>query len=274
MASSWYRAGIGYKLTPPGAEAPIGQPAAFVDLMGGMTIAAGMAAARYNRERTGRGCVVDVSLFGVGAWIMSPDILTSIYSGETLPPQNRKAAPNPGVNSYRTKDGRWLALVLLQSDRFWPDLCRRLGRADLAEDERFATAVSRFQNKEGCVAALDETFASRTLAECAVALEDFLGVWAQLQDPREIPGDVQAEANGIMARAVDSGTEIPVVASPVQFGEQIVGLIPSAPGLGEHTDAVLTESGLSWEEIIELKLANVIRQFPVRASARRPPWSE
>lgn len=258
LASAWYRAGIGYKLTSPDAEAPVGQPAAFVDLMGGMTIAAGIAAALFHRERTGENPVVDVSLFGVGAWVMSPDILTSSYTGKSLPAPDRTTAPNPVVNSYMTKDRRWLVLVLLQSDRFWPGLCKHLARPDLIDDPRFSSAPARFENREDCVSTLDGIFASRTLAEWSSALETFTGVWAPLQEPREIPEDVQAVANGVMAPASTDDGDIDVVASPVRFGDADLGQLTAAPAMGEHTDEVLLGAGLTWDDLIELKLANVI----------------
>ncbi len=167
MASAWYHAGIGYKLTPPGADAPVGQPAAFVDLMGGMTIAAGIAAALFQRERTGANPVVDVSLFSVGAWIMSPDILTSHYLGQSLPTPDRTSPPNPLVNSYLTQDGRWLVLVMLQADRFWPDLCQHLGHPELIDDDRFRDAAARLANRDECVQVLSEIFAFATARRVA-----------------------------------------------------------------------------------------------------------
>jgi crotonobetainyl-CoA:carnitine CoA-transferase CaiB-like acyl-CoA transferase len=258
MASAWYRGGIGYKLTNPGAAAPVGQPAAFVDLMGGMTIAAGIAAALFHRERTGNNPVVDVSLFGVGAWVMSPDILSSEYIGQTLPTANRTAAPNPGVNSYLTKDDRWVGFVLLQSDRFWPSLCEHLGRPDLADDPRFDSAAARFEHREECVKALDEVFATRTLAEWRTALDSFAGVWAPLQSPAEIHDDVQALANGVFPRATKGDDQIKVVASPVRFGNEDLGGLDAAPEAGEHTDEVLLAAGLSWDELLDLKLQEVI----------------
>ncbi len=258
MASAWYRAGIGYKLTPPDADAPVGQPAAFVDLMGGMTIAAGIAAALFRRERTGQNPVVDVSLFSVGAWIMSPDILTSHYLGQSLPSPDRTSPPNPLVNPYRTQDGRWLVLVMLQADRFWPDLCEHLGRPDLIADPRFTDAAQRFENRVECAEVLGSIFASRSLDDWREALETLEGVWAPMQDPREIPDDVQAEPNGVFPAAAKGDATIEVVASPVRFGDADLGPLTAAPDAGEHSDQILLELGLSWDEILELKIADVV----------------
>src|SRR5439155_1372283 len=81
---------------------------------------------------------VDVSLLGTAMWIMAPDIIATRLLGIDLPVSDRTQPPNPIVNSYRTRDGRWLFLNMLQPDRYWPDLCRHLGRPDLIADPRFA----------------------------------------------------------------------------------------------------------------------------------------
>ena len=100
------------------------QRAAFGDSAGGMTIAGGIAAALFRRERTGEPSVVDVSLLGTAMWILAPDIVCRELTDQEMPLFTAPQAPNPIVNSYRTKDGRWLFLNMLQPDRFWADLCR------------------------------------------------------------------------------------------------------------------------------------------------------
>ena len=82
-------------------------------LAGGFAImsANGIAAALFHRERTGEAQVVDVSLLGTAMWVMSPDVVASKLIGQPkLPLSSRAARPNPAVNNYRTKDGRWLIL--------------------------------------------------------------------------------------------------------------------------------------------------------------------
>src|SRR5947199_64029 len=84
-ASFWCRGGIANALTPPGAGAPVMQRAAFGDSAGGMTVAGGVAAALFHRERTGEPAVVDVSLLGTAMWIMAPDIIATKLPGIDLP---------------------------------------------------------------------------------------------------------------------------------------------------------------------------------------------
>ncbi len=257
-ASFWSRGGIAHALTPASAAAPIMQRAAFGDSAGGMTVAGGIAAALFRRERTGEPSIVDVSLLGTAMWILAPDIVMTRLTDAEMPAFGRAAAPNPIVNSYRTKDGRWLFLNMLQPDRFWADFCRHIDRPDMIDDERFASGMARFQNREACVAELDAHFASRTLDEWRTMLAHVEGVWAPMQTAKEVGNDPQAVANGYLSE-VDrgDGTTFSLVASPVQFDETPPALRP-APEMGQHTEEVLLALGMSWEELAKLKDAGAI----------------
>jgi crotonobetainyl-CoA:carnitine CoA-transferase CaiB-like acyl-CoA transferase len=257
-ASFWSRGGIAHALTPPGAAAPVMQRAAFGDSAGGMTVAGGIAAALFRRERTGVASVIDVSLLGTAMWILAPDIVMTRLTDQEMPAFSRTEAPNPIVNSYQTKDERWLFLNMLQPDKFWADLCRHLGRDDLITDARFENGMARFMNRQECVAELARVFASRTLAEWRDALASVEGVWAPMQSAREVGDDPQALANGYLP-VVDrgDGTTFTLVASPVQFDETSPALHP-APDCGQHTEEVLLSLGLTWEELAALKDAGAI----------------
>src|SRR5207247_1654623 len=178
--------------------------------------------------------------------------------GPELPVSDRTQPPNPLVNSYRTKDGRWLFLNMLQPDRYWPDLCRRLGRPDLLADSRFADGRARFAHRAECVRELDAIFATHTLAEWRSALADAEGVWAPMQTARELAHDPQPVANDYLPEVErGDGTRFTLVASPVQFDETAPALRP-APDAGQHTEEVLLALGLSWEEIAAAKEAGAV----------------
>lgn len=257
-ASFWCRGGICSALTPAGAQTPVMQRAAFGDSTGGLALAGGIAAALYRRERSGEPSVVDLSLLGTAMWILAPDIIATKLLSGAMPQFTRADAPNPIVNSYKTKDGRWLFLNMLQPDRFWPDLCRRIGRPELIDDERFATGTSRFMNRVDCVRILDEVFAQRTLIEWRTALADAEGVWAPMQTAIELHDDPQATANGYLLPVErDDGSSFTLVSNPLQFDETPPTLRP-APDLGQHTEEVLLEHGMSWEEMAKYKESGAI----------------
>jgi crotonobetainyl-CoA:carnitine CoA-transferase CaiB-like acyl-CoA transferase len=255
----WTRGGVAATLTSPDAAEPPFQRAAFGDGIGGMTLAGGIAAALFHRERTGIAQVVDVSLLGTAMWVMSPDVVASkLINQPQLPIGPRTSRPNPVVNNYRTKDGRWLILVHLQADRYWPDLCRRLGRPDLATDPRFADMVARAKNSTACIAELDAVFATRTLEDWRHAFAGMEGPWAVMQTPRELHDDPQVAANGYLGEVDGSGRgRFTLVANPVQFGETPPTL-RRGPEMGEHTDEVLHELGLTDDELMHHKLMGAI----------------
>lgn len=257
-ASFWSRGGVAAALTRPDADGPTMQRAAFGDSTGGMTIAGGVAAALFARERNGEAPVVDVSLLGTAMWVMAPDIVATKMLGFDLPVGDRSMPMNPIVNSYKTKDGRWIFLNMLQSDRDWPGLCHCLGRRELVDDPRFANAKVRFENNMACVKELEAIFAARTLAEWKQALAACEGVWAPMQKPMELHDDPQAIANGYLRDLESSaGTKFTLVASPVQFDETPPTLTP-APELGQHTEEILLEMGLTWEDIGRYKESGAI----------------
>lgn len=255
-ASYWARGGIANALTPHDVEWPIAPRPAFGDLPGGMTIAGGIAAALFARERTGVAPVVDVSLLGFAMWTLSPDIVASkVYGKDPLGAMrgSREQNPNPLVGQYRTADGRFLSLMMLQADRFWPELCQRIGRPELADDPRFATGLARYENRVECVKTLDSVFATRSLDGWREAFAGMKGVWAPVQTALELHDDPQVRPNGYIVDVErEDGVSFPLVANPVMFDEETYSL-KAAPEHGQHTEEILLEMGCSWEDIIDYK---------------------
>ncbi len=258
LAAYWARGGIGEAYADgEGSYPPIQRPA-FGDVYGGLSIAAGIAGALFKRERTGKPSVVDVSLLNAAIWQLGPDVVGAGITGADIPRFQLAEMPNPVASIYQTRDGRHIAFVLLQADRFWSDFCTRLGRADLIDDERFANAMVRFGNRAECIAELRKTFGDRDLAHWEKAFAGFEGVWDVMRTAREVHDDPQAIANGYLPRTTDAnGNEFALAASPVQFDGDPLDLT-CAPGHGEHTDALLAELGFGEEEIIDLKVKSVV----------------
>jgi crotonobetainyl-CoA:carnitine CoA-transferase CaiB-like acyl-CoA transferase len=258
-ASYWARGGLAMALTPPELEWPISPRPAFGDVMGGMTIAGGIAAALFHRERTGETAVVDVSLLGLALWNLGPDVVASKLYETSQPPRfSRRDLPNPIVGVYRTQDGRFISLMMLESDRYWADFCRHIDRPELIDDTRFVDAAARYQNRGECIELLDEVFAARPFAEWCRKLATMTGVWAPMQTAREVHDDPQCIANGYLPTVTSAeGAEFSLVANPVQFDESPAEL-SHAPDHGQHTEEVLLELGLTWPEIAAHKATGAI----------------
>ena len=159
----WSRTGLARSLAGFDAD-PISQRPAQGDLTTSIAIAGGVCAALFERSQTGKGQEVLASLYGTGLWIVSSDITTTFVTGENPRKLARKDVGNPLVTTYRTKDS-WVHLVNLQSERFWPPLCRAVGREDLIDDERFSDPVKRDANGPELIEIFDDEFAKRTVDE-------------------------------------------------------------------------------------------------------------
>ncbi|WP_286137284.1 CoA transferase [Mycobacterium sp. IS-3022] len=256
--SYWARGGIATVLTEERDELVRSRPA-FGDLLGGMTIAGGIAAALYKKATTGEGSVVDVSLLGLAAWNLSPDVAVSqIHGGSAIPKFGHADAPNPLVGTYRTKDGRYVQLMMLQLDKFYAEAMRVIGLPELIDDPRFADPASRFENRVSLIASLDEAFAKRTLAEWRTTLATLSGAWGIVQTPAEVCEDPAVTANGYVAHTETvNGVPFALPTNPVQFDEHSV-TPPGAPEHGQHTEEVLMDAGMDWHTIEKLKESGAI----------------
>src|SRR5207245_579009 len=135
---------VPYPLGEPEGPPPTQRPG-MGDHLTGLGLAGAIAAALFARERSGVGQEIGMSLFQSGMWMLATDIQAAITTGYCHTPGGRRAAPNPLFNFYRTGDGRWLPLVILQPDRHWRTFCRAVGPEDLVDDPRFASPPLRFQ---------------------------------------------------------------------------------------------------------------------------------
>jgi crotonobetainyl-CoA:carnitine CoA-transferase CaiB-like acyl-CoA transferase len=258
----WCRAGSAASCTPQGLPALISQPGpGYGDSIGAMTIAGGIAGALLKRERTGEPSVVDVSLLSTGVWALGQGIGMSLQSGIALvspPIGGHAAATNPLVGSYRTSDGRFIAVVMLQAFAYWPDFCEHIGRGELAKDPRFDTVQNLAQNALAAVDIIREVIASKTLAEWTQRFQTLRGQWAPVQNVLEVAADPQVRAMGyIAATQTADGIPFELGATPVQFDEKPTPTARS-PLFNEHGDEILQELGMNWDQIIELRVAGAI----------------
>jgi crotonobetainyl-CoA:carnitine CoA-transferase CaiB-like acyl-CoA transferase len=258
--SYWARTGAAVAAAPADYAYPIHLPGpAFGDIQTGMHLAGGVAAALFQRERTGKGCVVDTSLLASGLWAMQAStVACHVADLEVLPAFNRLRPGNPLANTYRTADGRFISLAFLEADRYWPGFCAAVGRPELVEDERFSDATRRLDNVTECVSLIDEIFAARTLEEWISVLSRQEGQWSVIRGVREAIDDEQAHINGYVQHVkYDNGAVLPLVSAPVQFDEEPPVLRPG-PEHAADTDEVLLGAGLTWDDLMSLKESNAI----------------
>jgi crotonobetainyl-CoA:carnitine CoA-transferase CaiB-like acyl-CoA transferase len=255
--SYWSRGGVGHILTAPGA--PLVMPrGAFGDAPSGAMLAGGVAAALYQRERTGKGLVVDVALLAMAVWQLSTDLTaTTILREEPRKLEAGRALPNPLVGPYATSDDRWMMFSMLDDERHWAPTCRAIGREELIDDPRFVDTVARAGHADELHRILVEQLETFTLSDIAGRLAAEDTIFSTLASPLEVVDDPQVVANGYLVRHPGHPTAR-VATAPMQFDDEMVEVRRSAPELGEHTEEVLAELGFAAADVTALRDAGAI----------------
>ena len=241
---------------------PLGIAGGIADQMGAIMLAYGVLAAVVARERHGVGQRVDASHLGSMAMLQGLSLSMKLMLGVAMPRQARERAANPLWNHYRCGDDKWLALAMLQPDRYWDDICRALGRSDLSEDPRFADNAGRARNAAEAIAAFDAVFATRPRAEWIAHLRQSQGdfIFTIVNSVNDLPDDPQVRANGYVVdfdHPQHGNTS--VVGLPVRLSETPGSIRMPAPELGQHTEEVLLEVlGWDWERISDLRAKEII----------------
>jgi crotonobetainyl-CoA:carnitine CoA-transferase CaiB-like acyl-CoA transferase len=240
---------------------PLGVAGGIADQMGAVMLAYGVLAALLAREKHGVGQRVDASHLGSMAWLQGLSLSMRLMMGFAMPRQARASAGNPLWNHYKCRDGSWLALGMLQPDRYWEDFSKAIGRPELASDERFSDLRSRGKNAQACVAILDEVFAQRDRADWLKVLReggDFIFTIVNRVD--DLPDDPQVRANDyVVDFEHPQYGNIQVVGMPVRLSETPGQVRMPAPEFGQHTEEILTELlDYDWDEITALREREVI----------------
>jgi crotonobetainyl-CoA:carnitine CoA-transferase CaiB-like acyl-CoA transferase len=241
---------------------PLAIAGAIADQMGGIMLAYGVLAALMARERTGEGQAVDASHLGSMSMLQGLSLSMRLMMGGAMPRIARSQANNPLWNHYRCQDDQWLALAMLQPQRYWGDMVRALGLDAMADDERFQTLPGLAQNGAEIVAAFDEAFASRPRAEWIEHLKKSPGdfIFTIVNSVNDLPDDPQMQANDYIVD-FDHPQFGPtkMLGLPVRLSETPGTIRLPAPELGQHTEEVLLEVlGYDWDRITTLRQKQAI----------------
>ncbi|MBV1883383.1 MAG: CoA transferase [Pseudomonadales bacterium] len=259
VVAFWARSGLCRMMMPKGAE-PVPVRAAMGDHMTGITLVAGILGALFERERTGKGKLVEASLLRTGMFMLGSDLGTQLHFGRLSSTQPRAETADAIRNFYKTSDDHWLMLIPRGNKTDFRTICKVVGYPDLPDDPRFKTPVDRKENAAEMVALFDESFAKKTLEEWSATLDEADLVWGPVQHPSQVVEDPQAWAAGAFVD-IPNGDNKPMttVASPIRFNGVDVKIERPTPEVGEHTAEVLAGLGYTESDIEKLIEVKVIR---------------
>ncbi|KWC35753.1 CoA-transferase [Burkholderia ubonensis] len=238
-------------------DSPAKAGCSIADIATGMYAYTNILSALLNRQRTGRGCRIDVSMLeSMVEWMGFP----MYYAIDGQPPPSRSGASHATIFPYgpfATGDGKTVILGL-QHEREWKAFCSDvLDLPLLADDRRFASNSQRIEHRAELAALITETFSSLTAEELTARLDAAGIANAHLNDMQEVWTHPQLAARNRWASVSTEKGLVPVLLPPGADASSPPAL-RAVPSLGEHTDAILGELGFTGSQIRQMRATSAI----------------
>jgi len=225
------------------------------DIAAGMYAYTNILAALLERQRTGRGRHIDISMLeALGEWMSYP----LYYAFDGASPPARTGANHATIYPYGLfpTGGGKTVLLGLQNEREWVSFCETvLQRPELATEDRFAGNARRNANREALQAIIVEVFGALTAAEVIARLEQARIANARANDMHEVWQHPQLTARNRWRLVETSAGAVPALLPPGSWDEQGPRMDP-VPALGAHTDAILAELGFTASDVAALRSAS------------------
>jgi formyl-CoA transferase len=245
-------------ITGPEEGEPYKVGVAIADITAGLFACNAILAALFERQRSGRGQRIDISLLDSQiAWLANVGS-NYLISGEK-PIRYGNAHPNiVPYQTFKAKNG-YFALGI-GNDNQWRQFCEKTGREEWVEDIRFRTNANRVENRSDLIPLLDELFGQGEISHWLSILETIGVPCGPINSIDQVMEDPQVRAREMVIN-VDhaSAGSIQMVASPLKIptAPPVIRLPP--PMLGEHTEQILHELlGLEGKTVQDLQIAQVI----------------
>lgn len=229
------------------------------DFMSGAHLYGAIVTALYERERTGRGRVLEVSMLESLFATLLP-AAGHVYASNTVPQRtgNRHVADSyVPFDTFETADG-WMAIVCA-TDEHWANLTEAMGRPDLRDSEELCRLPGRVARIDDVTAAVADWTATRTRNEISALCDQYHVPAAPLRDMMEVLADPHLHARGFLTDHVTDAVPVALPNSPMRYEGSALRPLTSSPSLGQHTDEVLTElCGLDEAALADLRREGVI----------------
>lgn len=247
----WTRSGIMSLVGHPDVPPVISRVAQGDHTTGMNGLAATLAALRL-RDLTGEGQAVELSLQRTGVYTIATDFARALVDGQQPNRFDRTNPPNPMHNTYRTRDGRWLMLVHMTPDPYWPKLCAAVGKADWAASAEFRTMRGRIPHGGAISAELDRLFAQEDAVYWYAKLDEHGLIWAPMVGLPEVIADPQLTGENMFPELDHPSGVYRTVNTPFVIRGSEIGAHVRAPDTGADNDAVFAELGIDGERLADL----------------------
>jgi len=213
---------------------------AIADALTGFYATYGVLGALFERQRSGIGRKVEVSMLEAMAHFNLDAFTHFFQAGEVMGPYSRPSVSQSYV--LRCQDDKWIALHMSSPEKFWRGLAAAIERPRMLEDPRFSTREARIENQEALIELLGERFATQSREQWCRRLEREDVPHAPMYDTSEALQDPQAQHLELMASALHPQMGLfRTVRSPVSFDGQRSLVVRPPPTLGEHNDEIRAE---------------------------------
>lgn len=242
--------GLAYMTGPPGR--PLRAGASVIDVTGGMFGVIGVLAALAERERTGKGQLVQASLFETTAYLVGQHMAQFAVTGVPAAPMPARVSAWAIYDVFETADEP--VFVGVVTDALWEKFCALFGLHDLWGDEGLRANNARVAARDRILPVIRALFAGMTRVEIVAKLEGTGLPFAPIGRPEDLFDDPQLAAGGLEAVTLDSGEETRLPTVPLRMGGERVGAAATLPAPGAESEAVLIELGYTPERIAGLRL--------------------
>ena len=239
----------------PETQAKVG--ISIVDISAGMYAYAGILTALYQREKTGLGTRVDVTMFEALAEWMSHPLNYTHFGGKAPARSGPDHATIVPYGRFKCGDGAYVMLGI-QNEREWANFCAGvLEMPALAKDARYDNNTKRTQRRAEMVALIERVFSAMTAEQVVAKLDAADIANARINTPEEVWAHPQLKARNRWREVGSPAGPLPTLLPPVTMPGFEARLDP-VPAIGEHTDRVLAGLGYSAAEIATLRAANAV----------------
>ena len=252
----WARSGLMSAVRPTAESEPARSIPAMGDHPTAVALFGAIMTGLYRRQLTGKGGVVSTSLLANGLWSMGCYVQAALCDAK-FQPRTQRYHRSPLLEVFRCRDERWFMLSIVNQVREWPLLAACVGHPEWTSDARFATVEARAANAETLTREMEEIFARHDWSEWRARFMASGITYGPIAEPADHLDCPQVEANGILPELAGANG-LRTVDSPIRVADVTKVTPRMAPRIGQHSRAILSELGLTPQQVDAMAKAGAV----------------